>query len=52
MGGDNSLQSNWSAIDDGAVVYLQTQLTEPSPFKELNDRPMDGIAYHAMLHVR
>lgn len=52
MGGDNLLQCNWSATDDGSVVFLQTQLTSPSPFEELNDRPMDGIAYHAMLRVR
>lgn len=52
MGGDNNLQSNWSATDDNFVVYLQTQLTTPSPFQEINDRPMDGVAYHAMLNVR
>lgn len=52
IGGDNNLQSNWSATDDGSVLYLQTQLTAPAPFQEVNDRPMDGIAYHAMLHVR
>lgn len=52
MGGDNNLQSNWSATDDNSVVYLQTQLTTPGPFQEINDRPMDGVAYHAMLNVR
>lgn len=52
MGGDHSLQANWSATDDGTVVYLQSQLTVPSPFQELEDRPMDGIAYYAMLDVR
>lgn len=52
MGGDDTLQSNWSATDDNSIVYLQTQYTSPSPFLELNDRPLDGIAYHAMLNVR
>lgn len=52
MGGDNNLQSNWSVTDDDFVVFLQTQLTTPIPFREVNDRPMDGIAYQAMLHVR
>lgn len=51
MAGDNNLLSNWSATDIGSVVYLQTQLTAPAPFQELNDRPMDGTVYHAMLHV-
>lgn len=52
MGGDHDLQSNWSATDDDSVIYLQSQLTVPSPFEELLDRPMDGTAYYAMLHVR
>lgn len=52
MAGNYSLQSNWSATDDGTVVYLQTELTTPSPFQEYNDRPLDGVAYHAMSHVR
>lgn len=51
IAGDDTLQSNWTATDDGSIVYLQTQLASPTPFRELNDRPMDGIAYHAMLHV-
>lgn len=52
MTGDNTLQTNWTATTDSSVVYLQTQLTSPSPFAENLDRPMDGIAYHAMLQVR
>ena len=51
ISGDNSLQSNWSATEDDSVLYLQTQLTQPSPFMELNDRPLDGIAYNAILQV-
>ena len=52
MTGDNTLQTNWTATTDSSVVYLQTQLTSPSPFAETLDRPMDGIAYHAILKVR
>lgn len=49
MTGDNSVQSNWNATDEGSVVYLQTQLSAPTPFEEVNDRPKDGAAYLAML---
>lgn len=49
MTGDNSLQSNWNATDEGSVFYLQTQLSAPTPFKEVNDCPTEGVAYLAML---
>ena len=52
ISGDDSLQSNWSVTADDSVLYLQTQLTQPSPFMEENDRPSDGIAYNAILQVR
>lgn len=51
MTGDNSVQSNWNATDEGSVVYLQTQLSAPTPFEEANDRPTDGVAYLAMQQV-
>ena len=51
ISGDDSLQSNWSVTADDSVLYLQTQLTQPEPFMEVNDRPLDGIAYNAILQV-
>ena len=52
ISGDNTLQSNWSVTAEDSALYLQTQLTQPDPFKEVNDRPMDGIAYISIQQVR
>ena len=51
ISGDNTLQSNWSVTAEDSALYLQTQLTQPEPFMEVNDRPLDGIAYNAILQV-
>ena len=51
ISGDDSLQSNWTATVDDSILYLQTQLTQPEPYMEVNDRPLDGIAYNAILQV-
>ena len=51
ISGDDSLQSNWSVTSDNSVLYLQTQLAQPTTFMEVNDRPLDGIAYNAILQV-
>lgn len=35
MTGDNSVQANWNATDEGSVVYLKLSCPHPLPLKKL-----------------